>query len=355
MASRGDPSSTLTIAVGPASGSVPVQELTTFGTVSVKSNFNDGDDVSFDALGRSSEAPFIDELATDVWMTGPIIQRFRLTSVNQSWDADGGDVLSCTAVSYKRLLKARHVGPGGLEFAGVDQGDIVWEFWQHTQARVGGNLGVTKGLSITGVERDRTYVEGDNLGDLAANLQNVIDGLWWEVDAAKVYSARLPDSFVLQPQPVEVGVNARTLQRKSAADRFANVVFADADDSATTPVWVEASGLASDPRGRWERAFGWPTVTEQTTLQEHAEGALQESSTPLTSWSIELDPSRWLHDSLYLPGDLIVLVVPPSTAAPIGAGGGRVVVQVSEMSVGISADGAVVPQLACIETSQTPP
>src|SRR6185436_14901083 len=135
-------------------------------------------------------------------------QRLRVVNVDQAWDADGADIIAVTAVSYKRLLNARHA-VDALEFTNVDQGDIVWGLIAHTQGQPGGDWGVTKGASATGVLRDRTYVAGENLGDLAQKLTEVIDGLWWNIDAALIYTAHMPTVFPNALTPVELGVNVR--------------------------------------------------------------------------------------------------------------------------------------------------
>src|SRR4029077_15942282 len=125
---------------------------------------------------------------------------------------DGGNVVEVSAVSYKKLLGSRHVGPGPLRYDQMDQGDIVWNLIEHTQAKVGGSWGITKGQTATGILRDREYVPGDNIGELAKNLQEVIDGLWFDVDIDKVLMAAMPDSFTTIPVPLQLGVNARKMQ-----------------------------------------------------------------------------------------------------------------------------------------------
>jgi hypothetical protein len=342
----------LTVAVGPASGSSPSQELTAFTGVSCRFHFTGGDTLSFQTTARSAEALYIDELASDVWLFGPVEQRYRIINVGQSWVESGESTVDVQAVNYKKLLGSRHVGPGGLTYTQMDQGDIVWNFIVHTQARTGGNWGVTKGVSTTGVLRDRTYLEGDNLGKIADELQNVIDGLWWDIDINKVYSAAKPSSFATLLNPIQLGINARTMQRVSAADRFANVAYGTGSDT-TTPVWAQTATLASDPRGRWEAAHGWTTVILQATLQQHTDGALLDTSAPLTAWTVVMEPDRWDIDSLMMPGDFVVLVRPPIIGEPGVAE--RVVCQVMELGLDINSTGAVGLSLALNETRRTVP
>jgi hypothetical protein len=350
----GDVAAEFSVAIGHANATAPLQELTTFGSVGITMDFSAGDQIQFTIAGRSAEAQFVDELASDIWLSGAIAQRFRIISVGQDWNEDGDDRIAVTAVGYKRLLNQRHVPPGGLTYANIDQGDIVWDFWAKTQAQPFGSWGVTKGVSATGVLRDRTYVEGDNLGNLADNLQNVVNGLWWTVDVNRVYSAKLPSSFGIIATPLQMGANIRSMSRAAAGDSFANVVYGDAGEG-TVPVWGQEADLATDPRGRWERAFGWPTVSVQATLQEHVDGALQEVNTPFAAWKCVLEPARWITDTHLLPGDMAVLVVPATTAAPIGDAQGKVVVQVTETVVSFDADGALSVTIACIERSVAVP
>jgi hypothetical protein len=340
------------LATGPALNLVPMQELTSFSAVSVTANFMDGDRCQFSVLGSSPEALLIDELATDVWVWGPIEQRFRIVNVSQQWGTDGEDVVNVQAVSYKRLLASRHIwSPDGMTFAQVDQGDIVWQLIQHTQAQTAGNWGVTKGFTTTGVRRDRSYVYGDNIGKLCDNLQEVIDGLWWDIDIDLKVQAAMPDSFARHAQPLQLGVNARTLERQSSASQFANAVFVDGNED-TMPVTAVTADIATDIRGRWETTRGFPTTEQQSTLVEHAQGVLMDTNRPMSTWQVEVDPAHWTTESHYLPGDFVVVVIPKSTVAAVGSPSEAVVCQVEEMNVSVSADAAFAVSMALIETRQ---
>ena len=357
MATRGTPRShqipqAFTVAVGRGQ---PQQELTSFNSVGVTMNLVDGDMIQFGVDGRSPEAAIVDELATDVWLDGLVRQRFRINSIQQQWTEHGLDVASVTALSYKRLLGSRLVGPGGLSFTGVDQGDIVWGLINHAQSRTNGSWGITKGSSTTGIVRTRNYHEGDNVGDQAKNMQEVIDGCWWDVDADLVYRALMLDTVAISPTPIAMGVNALRMTRSSSSGRFGNVAYADGGGD-TVPVWHEATDLATDPRGRWEVPRGFPTTTTQATLVDSAAAVLDEISHPLSTWHVELEPSRYLEDSMFMPGDRAVVVIPPTVVAPFGhVPATRVVCQVTEVVVTVSGDGDVAVRLALAETRQEPP
>jgi hypothetical protein len=243
---------------------------------------------------------------------------------------------------------ARHLH-NELVFTNVDQGDIVWGLIAHTQALAGGNWRVTKGASTTGQLRDRTYKLGENIGTLAADLQDVINGLWWNIDANLVYTAHMPDAFARHVMPIQLGVNARRIQRKGTASTFGNSIYGDAHDTLTVPVWADAPDINTDPRGRWENAYGWPTVELQETLQEHVDGQLQIAQSPPATWTVDLEPRRWIRDSSYRPGDFVKIVTPPDVTAPLGSSALTSIAQVIELSATADADGGLSVGLTGVE------
>lgn len=333
----GEVTADVTVAVGPATGAVPVQEVTFSGSMSLTFDLESGSSIQFVTRASSPEAAYIDELATDVWLLGDIKARYRSTAVWQEWFVNGQDNVNVMAVTYKKML-ARRLFHTDLLFTDKDLATIIWGMWQHTQALPGGNLGVTLGTpNTTGIIRTREYKTGENMGDQAANEYD--EGIWWLVDENKVFTAGTLASRPFVGSPLHLGANVREMQRASGSD-FANAVYGDADDSATTGVWLDAADVATDPRGRWELASGWPTVVLQETLNERTAAFLKQTQVSVAHWNVEIEPSRWLTDTKIMPGDWCVLVVPRSLAAPLGAPTPLVVVLVTQVAIGIDADGA---------------
>jgi len=327
------------LAVGRTAVGHPQQELTEFDTISLKLNVDSGDEITFTTVANAPEALYLDELATDVWLDGLVSQRFRVTQIDQTWDADGGSQVGVTAVSYKRLLNARNLH-ADLTFTQVDQGQIIWQIIQHTQALPGGNYGVTAGAITTGFVRDRSYIVGENLGDLLTKLQQVEQGPFWTVDRSLQLQVHAMTAFPTLVQPIQHGVNARSLQRRGIAQAgFANAVLATGDQGVTTPYWAERPDIATDPRGRWERVVSFPSVIIQQTLVDHAWGALDAAFSPAATWAVELEPSRWVTDTLVTPGQFVTVVVPPTLVATLGEGPQRVLGQVIEVGLSLTADG----------------
>ena len=333
----GDHTISITPAVGRASNPGPQQEMTSFGSVTMQCDL-DGVTLSMVADGNSPEAPFIDELASDMWILGDIPMRMRVWAVWQDWDSDGDDRISMQGVTYKRLLNRRLIGPGPLSFPpDTDAGAVLWGLWQHTQGKPGGNLGVTAGSYLVGHTAGRNYVEADNLGDLAQQLSAAED-LWWDVDHNLVLNVATLSQMPFIAQPLQLGVNVDVLQRASGGADYGDSVFG-AGGQGTVGVWATDPGITTNPRGLWERAFGWPTVVTQSTLDEHTIAALPGAMRQLSHWNIDMTPERWITDSRLMPGDFAVMVVPPSLAGPVGAPAARVAVQVTSTVINFTSDG----------------
>jgi hypothetical protein len=343
----------LTVSVGPASATLPVQEITFFDSLKMTFNVDAGDSLTFAVPAFSPEAVFLDELASDIWVDGIVRQRYRVIDLSQAWDEDGNDQIAVTAVSYKRLLRGRNLktaldfGPSPL----VEQGDIIWALIAHTQAQPGGNWRVTKGVTATGQLRERHYVIGENIGDLADKLSGVINGCWYGIDADLVFTAKLPSAFSTWSLPLQLGVTARRMARKGAADKFANAVLASGDNMQTTPVWAEVAGIATDARGRWEATSSHPSVIVQSSLVEMAQGDLSAAMNPPATWTAEIEPDRWVTDAKFMPGEYVIALTPQTLAAPIGAPPLAYKLQVIETSVTYTADGDLAVSLSAAEIS----
>ena len=339
------------LGIGPASGNRPVQTVIDYDAWTLDNNLDDGCAVTFSARGKSLASTFINELDTDcfVYRAGTLVQRFRIISVEQTWQANGEDEISVVAVCYRRLLRSRHVRQP-LSFVNVPQGDIVWALIQHAQAADNGNLGITAGSLEQTVLRSRDYETGDNIFEAINDLASVDNGIAWNIDANLVLDVRLQRAFPLRNVPIELGVTAQTMSRPSSAEQFGNVAIVTGDVEATDTVLLETVGLTGDVRGRWEKFVSVGGETDQTALIERAVGVLQESLSPVSVWNIEMIPARYFRDLELEIGQFVSLVEPrsivfaqtPSTVA---------LLQVIERKVTQTADGDIQVAIAAIESA----
>lgn len=346
----------LVFAVGPGMGIAPVQEVTAFSSFTIKRSLASGPELSFTMPARSPAALLTDGLVTDVWVykKGALFMRCRAMPVDQTWGESGEDDASVTAVGYKRVVEARNIVTGPPTFVNVDQGTILWNLIQHTQAQTNGNLGIGLGPTFaTGVLRVRQdYAIGDNLGKIMADLGDVINGVWWDVDEQKLMVARLPSAFPVRTDPIVHGANARSLTRQRGRS-FANASGAVGSKTLTVWSWVEDVGLPLDPRGRWETTdTSHGDVILQSTVLEYAQGNLADRLHPPSIWTISLDPF-WYFDggSDYREGEFVNIVVPATAVDEIGPPPVDVMAQITEVSITLDDSGAIAVTLAAVEVS----
>ena len=345
----------ISLALGPWNDTT-IHPVSDWSAGSLVLSLTEGPQVSFTLPGGSSAAQQVSGLATDVYVSklGLPWQRLRVLPVAQDWGESGEDVVTLTAVGYKRVVAARNIfASPPPTYSGVDQGAILWDLIQDTQALPGGDLGITAGTYLTGQLRDRTeYRTGDNYGTLFTDMGNVEDGCWWGIDGDLVFEARLWDAFPVRDLPIVRGQNARRLNRAPAA-LFANVGGAIGSTEHTTAHWEEDPSVTTDPRGRWE-VFdaSHSSVILQATVVDYALGLVADGLHPPAVWTVELDPADYFEGaSDYDPGDFVTINVPASAVNDVAAPPVSVSAQVTEVSIDFDESGATVVKLAALEVT----
>jgi hypothetical protein len=338
-----------TVAIGPSTGTRPIQEVIDYASWTLDNNLDDGCSIQFSTRGDSVSASLIDELATDVWLyRGPIlVQRFRVTSVEQTWDADGNDDVTVVATCYRRLIRKSHVR-SELVFTQIAQDQIILDLIQHAQAATGGSLGITSGTLASGTLRDRIYPVGTNVFTAIVEFTQIDDGVEWNVNADLELDVRDRLSLPLRSMPVQLGVTARRLTRPSNAEQFGNAAIAIGNPENTDAVIAEDPGLATDPRGRWER-FVSVTADTQQEVDDLANGLVVQAVSPLSTWIIEMEPDRYFLDAEYDIGDQITIIQPRSTVFAIGTPAPRLNAQIISRQITQTADGEVEVTVTAIE------
>lgn len=326
--------------IGAATAAAPVVELADFASIQLTGNKATGWTASWAMSGTALALATVAELASDLfaYLGSQPFQRFRITKAEQEWAPNGDTNVALGATDFLGVF-ARRYTDAELTYTGVGQGTIAWNLIAHAQGQTGGNYGITAGTLDTATTRDRTYPVGTNIGQALSQLSEVIGGPWYKLGADKVFHALAPSARPVQSQPLQLGMTARRLKRVSGADRFANAVQGTGDESLTARVFATEAGLGADPRGRWERQASWSSVIDQATLVQHTDAELEASLSPLTTWTAEIEPKRWLTDFPIRPGDLVSLVKPLSILATVGESTTEVDVEVAEMQLTVSASG----------------
>jgi hypothetical protein len=338
-----------TLAVGPSTGLRPVQQVTDFVSWTLDNNLDDGCSLTFSTRGDSAAAQQIDELVTDLWLYdgGVLYQRFRTVSVSQEWGPDGEDEASVAGACYRRLLKKSHVR-NALEYVGVAQDQIIVNLVTHAQAATGGNLGITVGSLTSSTPRYREYLVGQNIFDSIVEFTSIDGGVEWDVNSDLELNVRPQQSLPLNPTPVQLGVTARRMSRPSSAEQFGNAAIVTGNAENVYPQIVEDPNLATDPRGRWERYADLQADTD-AELIELADGLIQAAISPVSTWTIEMEPDRYFGDAKYQIGELVTIVQPRSTVYPIGVAAPTIRGQVISRSITQTAAGEVTVIITAIE------
>lgn len=349
------------LAIGASTSTTPSQPLSVFESWNLSRNLDDGCSMAIQLAGNSIPGVQITELETDIWVyeNGVAIDRFRVISVDQEWQENGENTLAVQAVCYRRLLAARHVVTP-LTFTSVNQGDIVWDLIQHTQAQTNGNLGITLGSVGTPVIRSRSYLPGQNILEAITDLGQADGNMVWDINSLLELTVSTAGDFPLRAMPAQLGTNLRNIAKPSGASLFGNVALVSGDTAFTTLQVEEALTLTGDPRGRWEKYRAFSQEQTQTNLQEQAFGMLETTQSPSIVWSFELIPDRYYLDSDYAIGDFVVLVEPatvvPSQPDPtipyLTIPSNAVLVQILTVTLTVDANGASSVKMTAVQSPQ---
>lgn len=268
---------------------------------------------------RSVQAGRIVETATDllVYRDGTLLHRGRVGPTQDEASADRHTV-TLTAVGYEAVLDRRTVWPADAadtdgqgnpvrRYTQVEQEEIGWDLITLTQARTGGDLGVTRGADqATGRLRDRSYPVGKSIGEAIAQLSNVSDGFDWAITPELVYRVWYPrrgadNGFVLDYEGT-VAAFSRSFNPAS----FANAHTVSGSEGTTVEAREEA---AYGAEGRWEAHHGEPDISEQTTLAARADRVHADALAYKARWTVTLTAGRWDGPDDLWVGDTAVLAV----------------------------------------------
>lgn len=285
-----------TWAVGGTPPAVASRELSTASGRTLTMRVDGAWSAQFTLDGRSGEAAAISELASDltVYRDGVIEPEFRgrITVADDDVDADRHTV-RFGAVDYRGLLAHRQIGVAGRVFTGVDQGLIVWTLISESQALTGGDWTVTNGAGATsGTVRDRTYDPGKPLLEAVTELGQVNGGFEWGVDAELALNRYYPTRGAANGVVLDYGGVVSSFSRSRTPADYANSVLATGAEGLTPVAEVSAS-IGTDPAGRWERSFGFPSIMEQATLAGRGVWLLAEANVVRPEIAVTLAPGRW--------------------------------------------------------------
>jgi hypothetical protein len=295
----------------PASGVGTQRELTTARGRTCTWRLDATDTAQFTLDGAGDEAAGWARLATDLFARrdGVLLHRGRVAPEQGSINSSGHTV-SLTSMGYRGWLDTLAVTYPPPIYTAVAQGAIAWDLINTAQSRTNGFLGITDGIgTAAGTVRTRTdYVPGKPIGEAVSELGRVDNGFEWEIGADlalnRWYPQRGADNGVVLDYPGRIVDVQYTFDPAS----FGNVATSTGDQT-TTPVTTTSATIATDARGRIERAVGYPSINDQTTLTAKSVFQLAQTNVIKVGYTVTLRPGTWGGKSDVWIGDTVHLAI----------------------------------------------
>ena len=267
------------------------------------------DSASVSLSGRSDVGRLVGEGFDQdllVYRDGVLLFRGRIGAPQDSMDADSHEV-SIEAVGYRELLSMRHL-EADVSFTSVEQEQIGWDLIDAVQTLSGGDLGITREGTATGVARSRAFEVGAEVEATIDGVAEADGGFDWDVTPELVYTVWYPGRGSTLDRVLhysESGGNVRSLRRQPDVGRYATVVVATTNDEEIDAQSAVASDVAA--QGRWTHVEGVSDADSTSTLQEVADGLLADRESLRAAWTAEL--VSWGGPEDFDVGDVVRLVV----------------------------------------------
>ena len=264
--------------------------------------------LSFRVHAESILAGELESLSTDVMLfrEGVQVQRFVLVADRDIIDADA-HYIECQCVDYRGRLESRLVLTDQT-YTAEDDVDIAWQAIDDAQAETNGNLGITRGLTPTGVALTGEFPAGTNVRAAIDLIANVDDGFDWDIGPDLTFNIYRGRGSV-KDRILDYGGLVTDVTRDFVVRDFANVVRASGDDSIASQV----VGTGSAALGRWEAQVGFPNVNNSSLLTGLAADALNRFQTEAVTFQVRLRQEdgiqQWGGPSDIGVGDSLRLVV----------------------------------------------
>lgn len=302
---------------GPRGGGDPRVELTAATGRKVTVRLGQAPEADFTIDGRHEQALGLTELATDLWCYRQtssrryeLLHRGRVAPSSDTLDADR-HVATLNAPGYRALLARRHLYDGDkLAYVAEDQASIGWQLIQATQAKTGGDLGITRGTGqTTGHLRSPTYRAGEPIGASIDQLGDVESGFDWEIDPHLRFNVFSPERGRATDVVLNLGGTVASVQGQLDTSGYGNAVRGTADTDPRAPEVREAPDLATRPEGRIELSRGFPDILEQSTLAARTDGLLAEAQVLRRSYTLTLKPGAYPGPAALWIGDTCPVVI----------------------------------------------
>lgn len=305
--------------------------------------------LNFDGIGMTfttadiAQAAEVRSLLTDIllYRDDALYARMRVVDDEDMFDANG-HTITFTCVGYETLLQ-RRIFHDSWEGHSGDQHDLGWQMIEHTQARPGGNLGITRAALKAGTNRSRTIERGATIAAAIDDIASVDGGFDWWIDAQLRWHAQTPRRERDLNRDLGWGQGITEITRSGAADTYASQVLVLGSQQEVTlpggrPPYPPPKPIlakdAQEPFGLWEQTVSLPDIITDASLALKAAWALGQATSLRPSYRCVLEPNVWTPDMA--PGDMFRLWIdsPPRYSHE------RASVRIEEVQIDLDPSGA---------------
>lgn len=208
--------------------------------------------------------------------------------------------------SYKWLLDKRII-KAATEYASAEIADTAWTLISASQAEASGALGITDSGVNTAQSKQLTVQLGDSVMEKIDDMADSSPRAEWDIHPdTKVFTMYYPTRGANNGVILEYGRAVAAMTRTRVGTNYLNVVQGTGGEGVS-PYRATDPGVTAgtDPRGRFEEAFGWSDVTNATTLQKNTDAVLAVAKELSGSYNVTLRKGWWRGPSHLWIGDTV--------------------------------------------------
>ena len=260
--------------------------------------------VQWNMDGRSSKASDVVEMEHDLKIYRDKVLFYR-GKIQPATDDISGENHQVTMGSfdYRGKLEHRLVHDGwATSYFDTEQGTIAWNLISAAQALTNGNEGITQGSTATGILKDHGFDVGQPIAEVIEAIAETNNGFDWEITPALVLNCYYPKRGTVKAEPLDYGGAVFSASRRLKRGDFANAVIG-MGQGFLIPEELETAGIATDPRGRWEKTVSWPDVEIQEANDGRTQYLLDQVSSHEYTYTLKLRTGWWQGPSQLWLGD----------------------------------------------------
>lgn len=234
---------------------------------------------------------------------GQIVWAGEQANRHVSLQRNSANLVEIISFTFLEMLNSRYT-PAFVRYDATDQGEILQDLVEDSQAVTDGDLGFTFGTVETTVNRDREYYT-QNIMEAYINMSNVIDG---------------PDFYITHDKEINIVAHKGIDKSRTVIFEWGtNIESVDIDDNFSNPcnqALVLGAGFGSNQgigtftdatvRGIYklrQQRVSEIDVSDQDTLDAKAEALVRKYKTPLMSLDMVQLPNKLPNFGTFALGD----------------------------------------------------